>query len=107
MPCFATRMFAGFRSRCVKPADQLHHKVVRTDIVDLTDIGVVERRDGPRLLFESRGEGSLGNLERDVAAELCIGRLPHLPHPAFADRRNELVSAELIASFQFHVAAGA
>ncbi len=65
--------------------------------VDGHDAGVVEGRDRPRLLPESRQ--SLGvlrervgqDLDRHLAVELRVDRLPHHTHPALADLLDEPV----------------
>ena len=41
----------------------------------------------------SRGEGRQ-DLDRDLALQPGVGRPKYLPHPAFADRRGDIVNAE-------------
>jgi hypothetical protein len=43
---------------------------------------MIERRNRPRLAFETLRELGLRNLQRDNAIEPRVARLPHLAHPA-------------------------
>ena len=61
---------------------ELHDKVVRTDVVQRADVGMVERRHRAGLALEAFGELLLGSLDGDNAVETRISRLPHLTPPA-------------------------
>ena len=58
-----------------------------------------KRRDGQSLTLEPRqgfgicSEGLRQNLDRDVSLQLRVPRLVHLPHPARAQGREDLVGA--------------
>jgi hypothetical protein len=39
--------------------DKLHHQEIRPNIVELTDVRVIQRRDGPRLTFKPLAEFDL------------------------------------------------
>ena len=65
---------AALQGRCVfKPIaqgfafHQLRHQVVGADVVESADIGMVQRRYGPRLLLESFAEVLGGNFNGDGA----------------------------------------
>jgi hypothetical protein len=59
----------AFQLRCQSLAlDQLHHQVVRPNVVKRADVGVVQRRDGPRLALEPRAELLTHDLDGDGAA---------------------------------------
>ena len=59
-----------------------------------------QRRDRLRFALEPRervgigGDGLGQDLDRDVAIELPVPRPVHLPHPARAERREDLVGTE-------------
>jgi len=65
--------------------------------VDGGDVGVVERREEPRLALEPReavgvgGEGGREELERDVATEFGVARAVYLTHAPGADLVGHLV----------------
>jgi len=62
--------------------DELHHQVVRADVVELADIGVIERRYGVGLALESFAEFGFGRFNGNDAVEAGVARFPHLAHSA-------------------------
>ncbi len=74
--------------------DVLEDEIIRTEIVELADVGMVQRRDGARLLFEPL-EVIGQPLDRDRAPQPRVAGLPHLAHAARADGRFQQVRAEL------------
>ena len=64
---------------------------------------MIQRRDRVGLALKTIGELLRGNLDRDVAIQPRIARLPHFAHAAFADGRDDLIRAEFVAGLQFHV----
>jgi hypothetical protein len=73
--------------------DVLHDEVVRTDIVERADIGVVQSGDGAGFTFESIGELLRRNFDGDIAAQTRVPRFPHLTHPAFTYGRGDFIRA--------------
>jgi len=71
-----------------------------SDVVDGGDVGMIERARRLGFLLEApqtiriRREGGEQHLDRDVALQPLIPRPVHLPHPARADGREDLVGAE-------------
>jgi hypothetical protein len=61
---------------------------------------MVQRGERPGFAHEPRkavriaGEAIGQDLQRDIAIELRVAGSEHLPHPALADRRSDLVNAE-------------
>src|SRR5580658_4247120 len=92
----------GQRTFQRRAVDQFHHQVVRADIVELANVGVIERRDGAGLAVESSRELGLRNLQRNNAVEASIARLPHLAHASRANGRDDFVRTEFRAGLQFH-----
>ena len=102
------------RNECrqVLAIDELHHE--RTDTarflqaVDVSDVGMVQRRQGLRLAREPckpfciSSEDARQNLDRDVAIELRIARAVHLTHSACSERREDLVWPETSARGETH-----
>ena len=60
------------RSLGERPLDQLHHQVVRADVVQRADVGMIQRGDGSRFALEALAESFRGDLDGDVAAEARI-----------------------------------
>ena len=73
---------------------QLGHQIIGADVVKCTNVGMIERRDGPNLTVESFAETLGGDLDGHVAAQPGVPRLVHLPHAARAQRRENLIAAE-------------
>ena len=80
----------------------LHHQVIWSDIVNLADIGMIQRRNGLRLAFEALAELSSGNFDRHVAFQTWISGAVNFPHTARADKRNDLIRAEFVAGRERH-----
>ena len=76
--------------------------------MDRDDVGVVERRRRARLLLEALQavrvlrERRRQHLDRDLAPEPRVLRPVDLSHPAGAERREDLVGAELCAGGERH-----
>jgi hypothetical protein len=91
----------------------LQHDVVElavaADVVNRTDVRIVERRNRPRLLLETltrlriRGERPGQDLDGDCAIEPCIARPIHLAHATFADGTDDFIGAESGARIEGHV----
>ena len=88
-----------------------HHEepiALLAGVVDRDDVGVRERRHRLRLGLEA-GErvGVIGevlgqHLDRHVALEAGVAGAVDLPHPAGAERRDDLVRAEAVAGREAH-----
>ncbi len=89
---------AGYRLS----VDILHHQIVGTDIEDLTDVGVIQRRNDARFLFKARLVNSLALLDRDYPFEPRVKGLVHLSHSACADVRQDFVRTKLCARRERH-----
>ena len=91
-----------------RPLQELQHEIPRPDVVDLTDVRVVQRRDGARLLLEASDAVGVGitprrqYLDGDVAAEARVVRAVDLAHSAPAEERHDVVRAEARPGRQGH-----
>jgi hypothetical protein len=98
---------AALRDHAVeRPAlDVLHHDelevAVGSEVVHGHDVGMIERRGGPRLAHEARaprrvvGGQRRQQLQRDDAAEAGVARLVDHAHPALAELLQHLVVEQL------------
>ena len=77
--------------------DVLHHQVARTDIEDLADVGVIQRRDQARLLLKAGFMTVLELLDRDDPFEARIAGSVDFAHAARADGITDFVRAEFVA----------
>jgi hypothetical protein len=59
--------------------------------------------DGVGFTFESFAELRGGDLDRDIPIQPRIVRAVHFPHPALANRREDLVGAEFVAYRKGHL----
>ena len=90
--------------------DELHHQRARAalllDAIDLRDVRMVQRRQGPGLAFEPgsalgiRGKGVGQDLDGDIAIEPRVARAIHLSHAAFADLGGHHVRADTSTRIQ-------
>ena len=95
--------------------DHLHGEEVRRlgllEAIDGRDVGMVERRQHPRLTLEASQPFGVGadvlrqRLDRDVAPELDVARAIHHAHPSRTQGREDLVGSDAIARLQRHEAA--
>ena len=74
--------------------DNLHDEIVRADVVEMTDVGVVQRRDGPGFALETLTELLGGHLDCDIAPKARIVGSVDGAHAAAADVRRDLVGSE-------------
>ena len=78
------------------------------DAVDGGDVGVVEAGEDLRLPREPgepirvSGKGVREDLQRDLAVELGVSRLPDLAHTAFPEQGGDVVVAEAGAGGEGH-----
>jgi len=91
----------------------LHHhvtgSVLDADIVEYADVRMVQRGNNTRFPFEAGAEifafGDVfgQNLDRDGAVEPAVAGFVHLAHAAGAERDENLVRAEFVASGEGHL----
>ena len=86
-----------------RPLDVLHHQVVGTNIVQRTDVRMIQRANGFSFTLESLAELRGGNLDRDITTDAGIARFPHLSHSTLADGREDFVRAEFVAGLERHL----
>ena len=82
--------------------DELHDQVVRPDVVERADVGVVERRNGAHFALEAVGEGVLCALDRHGTIQPGVGPPIDLTHPAAAEKRHDLVRTDSHPGCQSH-----
>ena len=98
----------GLRDRTAQrhAVDVLEHEIARPDVVQLTDVRMVQGRDGPRFVFESTqairviGDRRREHLDGDCAIEPRVAGFVDLTHPAGAKERDDFVRAEPRAGSQ-------
>src|SRR5262245_7328026 len=75
--------------------DVLHDEIVRTHIVKLANMRMVERSDCPSFALESFAELLTRRLDGDDAIEPCVAGLPHFTHSARADLRKDVIRSQM------------
>ncbi len=73
--------------------DELHHEIIRADIVERADIGVIQCGDGAGFPFEALAELRGRNLDGDIAPQPGITGLPHFAHAASANGGDDFIGA--------------
>jgi hypothetical protein len=132
-PSRVTRMLPGFKSRCTIPAAcaaarpsaicsarssslrevwrrqrralrEFHHQVIRTNVIERADVGMIQHRHGVRLAFEPLAKLLRGYLDGDLAVETGIAGFPHLAHTPRAERREDFKGPQTISRGEWHSA---
>jgi len=85
-----------------RPLDKLHDQVVRPDVVELADIGMIQRGDGAGFPLEALAEILVRNLDGDGAIEARVARTIHLAHTARAHGRGDLIRPQPSSGSQRH-----
>ena len=101
------RIFQGLieRQRAFKrrALDVLHRQIIRPDIMERADIGMIQRADGFGFSLKALAEFLLGEFHRDDAVEAGVAGLPDLAHTSAAYGLNEQVWSELVAWLKRHL----
>ena len=99
-------VFDGFferqRSFQRRALDVFHHQVIRADIVELADVGMIQLRDGAGFTLEAFAEVRLCNFDRDEAIEARVAGFVNLAHATLAYESEDFVGAEFITYRKRH-----
>src|SRR5262245_29756777 len=79
--------------------DVFHNEVIRTDVEERADVGMIERRNGSRFPLEAFAELFFYDFDRNRTVEACITRLPYLSHAARANRNEDFVRSQPLSGF--------
>src|SRR5205085_11292506 len=79
---------------------QFHHEVVRPDVVESADVGVIQRRNRTGLALEAGAELLMGELDGDGPAEARVDGAKDLAHAALAKFAFHLVGPQASARSQ-------
>ncbi len=88
--------------------DQEVHAVLRADVVQRADVGMIQRRNRAGLALHALFQFGVGgkmigeNLDGDVASEAGVAGAVHLAHSTRTEGRLNFVGAELAARGQGH-----
>ena len=78
------------------------------DVIEMTDMRMIQCRNGLRFALEARFQVRIGrkmrgqNLDGYVASQPCVARPVHLSHAARAQRRLDLIRTEFRARGEGH-----
>ena len=72
----------------------LHDEIVRSDVIELANVGMIERGDRSRLAFEPPLKFLVRQLDGDRPVQSGIPGFVDLSHPALADEGDDFVGAE-------------
>jgi hypothetical protein len=88
--------------------DERVHGPAVLEAVDLSNVGMIERREHARLSLKPRQPVGIGgkrvreDLQRDIAAELGVASPVHLAHATGANDATHLIRTETCAGRQLH-----
>jgi hypothetical protein len=77
--------------------------MVWSDVVQMADVGVIERGDRAGLAREALGELRIGYFDGDVAIQPGIMGAIHFAHTAFAHWAEDFVRPEFVAYGERHL----
>ncbi len=77
-----------------EPSTIFHDQIVRADIVELADVGVVEGGDDSRFALEAFGEVFFGDFDGYDAVEARVAGFVDFAHASGAERSQDFVGAE-------------
>src|SRR5262249_35920194 len=82
--------------------DVLQHQEIRADVVNLTDMRMIQRRNRPSFLLKASAVRGFEPLERDYPAKPRVAGPPHLTHATSTNECQDFVRAEFLASGKGH-----
>ncbi len=93
----------GHRAAERRAFDVLQHQIVRADVVDLANVGMIQSRDCPGFLLKSRAVVAFQPLDGNIAIQTRVSGPIYFSHSARANRREDLIWAEFVANSKGHV----
>jgi hypothetical protein len=82
------------RATCRSALDEFHDEVIRPDVIQMTDVRMVQRGDGQRLALESIAEPRVDRFDRNRALQTGVEGFVDFAHPAHADAGGDFVRTE-------------
>src|SRR5262249_53874365 len=79
---------------------EFHHQVIRSDIVELADVGVIERSNHSCFPFETLAEACGADFYRNLAVQPRIGCSVDFAHTASRKKRIDPVWAQRLVWLQ-------
>src|SRR5215471_8850731 len=76
---------------------KFHHEVVRANIIEVADVGMIQGRNRARLAAEAVGEIRLREFDGDTPVETGVHRLPNFAHTTSPDTGQEFIRTETLA----------
>ena len=80
-----------------RPLHQLHHQVVRSHVVEVADIEMIQRGHGADFAVEALVETLGGNFDGDIATGARVVRTVHLSHPTFAHECEDFIRGQSLS----------
>src|SRR5437016_7820733 len=77
---------SAFEPGCNRLAlHQLHYEVIRPNVVERADVGMIQRRNRARLTLETRAKSLMSGLESDGAAQSRVNGQKDFSHSTLAE----------------------
>jgi hypothetical protein len=83
-----------------RPVNVLNDQIIRSDIINLANIGMIQRGNGFRFALETLAELRGADFDRDDPVQAGIPSLIDLAHAAGADGLQDLIRTEFSAAIQ-------
>jgi len=80
----------------------LEREIIRPDIMKLTNMRMIQSRNGPSLALKPGTELSLRNLNSNSPVQPSVQGLVNLAHATFANQRKNLITPEPLAHTDRH-----
>ena len=84
------------------PFDVLHNKIVRADVVERADVGMVQAGDGFSFALKAFGETALNRFDGDGAIQPRVGSFVDRAHATSSDWGVDAIGAEGCSRGEVH-----
>src|SRR5215468_6559414 len=91
LQCQRHRLLGRERAPERRAVDELHDQVIGTDIIKLTDVGMIQSRNGACFLLEPYREFLAGELYGNHSVQTRVARLVDLSHTPGTNEGEDLV----------------
>ena len=78
------------------------YAVLCADIVEVANMRMVQRGDGPDFALEALTRAGLEDLDGDGAVETGVAAFVDFPHASSANRREDLIGPQFVTSSEGH-----
>ncbi len=87
----------------LRSLNEFHHQIIRANIVELANVGMIQRGDRSGLALEPVAVFDIKGFDGDGASQANVDGFVNLAHASSANRRKDFVRAQPFASGEGHI----